>query len=153
MSWAVWMETVVRSLRMYRVVVGFGTGVVMGLDGGELEFQVSGFQGEFGVASVVLVACLDGLEGGVMVVVEDLTGGAVSGVDFGCWGEGVDERVEPVGPSVVVAWGFGVGGLEEVFGQAGGCAGPFEHLPDVVFGGAVGVHSVSFLQLGDEVGR
>ena len=53
-----------------------------GLDGGELEFQVSGFQGEFCVVSVVLVACVDCLEGDVVVVVEDLTGGALGRFDF-----------------------------------------------------------------------
>ena len=111
---------------------GIWDGVVMGLDGGELEFPVSGFQGEFGVASVGVVACLDGLESGVVVVVEDLTGGAVSGFDFGCWGEGVDERVEPVGPSVVVAWGFGDDDVEEVLGQVFGGAGTLQHVPDVV---------------------
>ena len=57
-------------------------GGVVGLDGGELALQVSGFQGEFGVASVVLVACVDCLEGGVVVVVEDLTGGALGRFDF-----------------------------------------------------------------------
>ena len=35
---------------------------------------------------------------------------------------------------VIWNWRFGVGDLEEVFDQAGGCAGPFEHLPDAAFG-------------------
>ena len=51
-------------------------------DGVDLEFQVSGFQGEFGVVSVVLVACVDGFEGGVVVVVEDLTGDALGRFDL-----------------------------------------------------------------------
>ena len=55
---------------------------VVDFDGVDLEFQVSGFQGEFGVVSVVLVACVDGFEGGVVVVVEDLTGGALGRFDL-----------------------------------------------------------------------